>query len=810
MSRNDNQQGSNNRYLEGGCEMGGLTRSFDWSKTVIGNPDQWSQSLLNTISIMFNSKYPMFIWWGSELIQFYNDAYRPLMGIEGKHPKALGQKGVECWPEIWPVIKPLIDQVFEGEAVWKEDQLIPIYRNNSLEDVYWTFGYNGIRDETGKIAGVLVICNETTEKVKSRRKIDETLNKLAESEARLRHLLSYAPTAVAVLNGRELIIETSNKKMLEVWGKDSSIIGKPLHLALPELEGQQFLQLLDEVFTSGIPYYGHEQKALLEKNNKLEEVYLNFVYHPLKDEKGLTTSIMAVATIVTELVTARKELEFTIEATELATWDYNPLTNRITGNDRFKSWFGLPLDSKTDFDLTTVNQAIIEEDKERINTAIRKALEKQADGNYNIINTIINPKDHVKRVIKIKGKAIRDATGNIIRFMGTMQDVTEEYQVFVKLDDGILTADLNLIERKQAGLEKFKNFTILHQSERIAKMGSWEYDLSTRKLRWSDGMYRIFNKAIGTKVNPDIYLRYAVDESKKAAEYLIYNLENAIPFEETLVIVVDGVFKTIKIKATVISNEEKISLKFIGADIDITEQVKLQKEKEQLEKQQKDMQAIQKQRIFWTTLNAQEEERKRIAESLHNGLGQLLYGVKLSLEQLNINKELADPKWLKNKQRTDQLLSQSIQESRRISHELSPAILNDFGLQEAIKVICQQFRPSILINCKFIGFHQRLHKNIEIAIYRTVQELLMNIVKHAKASKAAVKIEMTKKTVIITVQDNGIGFNNTNKSNGIGLVTIRNKVKLLNGEFKLLSGDKEGSIIRISIPYETERDSFIH
>lgn len=801
----EQQQAVYNHFLQDGGEMGRLTRAFDWSKTPIGTPDQWSQSLLNTISIMFNSKYPMFIWWGPELIQFYNDAYRPLMGTEGKHPRALGAHGVESWAEIWPVIKPLIDQVFEGEAVWMEDQLIPIYRNNRLEDVYWTFGYNGIKDETGKIAGVLVICNETTEKVNSRQQIENTVNRLAESEARLHYLLSSAPTAIAVLNGREHIIESANKKILEVWGKDASIIGKPLHLAIPELKGQHFLQLLDEVFMSGIPYYGHEQKALLVKSNKLEKVYLNFVFYPLADEKGLTTTIMAVATVVTELVNARKELEFTIEAAELATWDYNPLVNRITGNDRFKSWFGLPLDSKTDFDLDVVNQAIVAEDRERVDLAIKKALEKNADGNYNIINTIIGPIDKVKRVIKIKGKSIRDAAGNIVRLMGTMQDVTEEYQVFVKLDEGILTADLSLNERKQVGLEKFKNFTILQQSEKVAKMGSWEYDLSTRELTWSDGMYRIFNTSIGTKVKPDIYLQYAVNESKKAAELIVANLKNAEPFEETLEIAVDGVLKIIKTKASVIANENgKTPLKLIGADIDITEQVKLQKEKDELESQHKEMQALQKQKIFWTTLEAQEVERKRIAESLHNGLGQILYGVKLSLEQLNISKETADPKWLKNKQRTDQLLSQSIQESRRISHELSPAILNDFGLQQAIKSICQQFSPSILISSRFIGFHQRLHKNIEVAIYRTVQELLINIVKHANASKAEVNIEMTKNRIVITVKDNGGGFNNANKSNGIGLVTIRNKVKLLNGQFRLTSAEGKGSTVSIQIPLSNE------
>lgn len=148
--------------------MGRLTREFDWEKTILGAPDSWSQSLLTTVSIILNSRFPMFLWWGPSFIQFYNDAYRPSLGQNGKHPNALGQNGADCWQEIWPVIKPLIDQVMAGgESTWSEDQLIPIYRNNKLEDVYWTFSYSKVINETGKTAGVLVICNETTEKIKS-------------------------------------------------------------------------------------------------------------------------------------------------------------------------------------------------------------------------------------------------------------------------------------------------------------------------------------------------------------------------------------------------------------------------------------------------------------------------------------------------------------------------------------------------------------------------------------------------------------------------------------------------------------------
>lgn len=159
--------------------MGELTRNFDWSKSVLGSPEQWPQSLLTTVNIILKSKFPMFLWWGKELIQFYNDGYRPSLGNDGKHPAALGQKGEECWPEIWPTIKPLIDQVMAGGAsTWSEDQLIPIYRNGRVEDVYWTFSYSGVDDDNGVLSGVLVICTETTKKVNAYHDVEHTKEEL--------------------------------------------------------------------------------------------------------------------------------------------------------------------------------------------------------------------------------------------------------------------------------------------------------------------------------------------------------------------------------------------------------------------------------------------------------------------------------------------------------------------------------------------------------------------------------------------------------------------------------------------------------
>jgi len=127
-------------FLSGGGEMGKLIREKNWEETPVGNPQQWPQSLRTTLNILLNSKFPMFLWWGKELTCFYNDAYRPSLGINGKHPGILGKPAEDAWAEIWDIIKPLIDQVLnEGDATWSENQLIPIYRNGKIEDVYWTF-----------------------------------------------------------------------------------------------------------------------------------------------------------------------------------------------------------------------------------------------------------------------------------------------------------------------------------------------------------------------------------------------------------------------------------------------------------------------------------------------------------------------------------------------------------------------------------------------------------------------------------------------------------------------------------------------
>ena len=285
-------------------EMAELTRNKDWSATPLGPISHWQQSLRTLVNVVLNSRFPMFLFWGHDLICFYNDAYRPSLGENGKHPFILGKRAEEAWPEIWSTIKPLIDQVMGGGgATWSENQLIPIYRNGNMEDVYWTFSYSPVNDDSGTIAGVLVTCNETTESI-------TTKIKLEESERRLRSMITQAPVSIAIFSGSDHITEIANTRALALWGRSGEeVLKKPILEVMPELKSQGIKELLDHVYNTGQIFSAFELPVQIQKNGRLETAYINFIYEALYNSQGTIDGVMTVASDVTSQVISHKIIE---------------------------------------------------------------------------------------------------------------------------------------------------------------------------------------------------------------------------------------------------------------------------------------------------------------------------------------------------------------------------------------------------------------------------------------------------------------------------------------------------------------------
>jgi signal transduction histidine kinase/PAS domain-containing protein len=152
-------------WLDGSGALGQLIREHDWSQTSLGPIESWPQSLKTSVSLILNARHPMWVGWGPDAVFLYNDAYVRVLSL-AKHPWALGKPTAEVWPEIWDIIGPLIDNVYQkGEASFLDDVRFLMNRGNFVEETYYSFSYSPIRDESGVVAGLFCPTTEVTPKV---------------------------------------------------------------------------------------------------------------------------------------------------------------------------------------------------------------------------------------------------------------------------------------------------------------------------------------------------------------------------------------------------------------------------------------------------------------------------------------------------------------------------------------------------------------------------------------------------------------------------------------------------------------------
>jgi hypothetical protein len=209
--------------LAGGGEMGALMRSIDWTRTALGPVEGWPQSLRTTVSTCLNSRFPIVVWWGAEMVKIYNDGYREFLGA--KHPRAMGARGREVWPEIWDIIGPMLEGVLsEGKATWSENQFLLLERHGYPEECYFTFSYSPIRDESGGIGGIYCAVTETTRQILSERRL-RTLRDLGAQTAGARVAKEACRRAAEVLAGNPSDLPFAMVYLLEGDGTEAHLSG---------------------------------------------------------------------------------------------------------------------------------------------------------------------------------------------------------------------------------------------------------------------------------------------------------------------------------------------------------------------------------------------------------------------------------------------------------------------------------------------------------------------------------------------------------------------------------------------------------
>lgn len=451
----DTEQRPSFNFLSHGGEMGALMRARDWNDSLLGPTDAWPPLLKSIVRVMLSSSHPMFLWWGPDLVQFYNDAYSRTMGPE-RHPGALGQPGRECWEEIWPIIGPQIEFVMDGKgSTWNVDQLVPITRHGKREDVWWTYGYSPVEDNHG-VHGVLVVCNDVTaqhnataeleqvnraltEQIRQREEAqrlealqaaqllqaEHALHQQHEAEGeRLRALFQQAPGFMCILRGPDLVFEFANAAYARFIG-GREVIGKTIREALPEVEGQGFFELLDGVYRSGKPFAASDVTLMLRKTPgaQVSQVYCDFVYQPIYTG-GEVSGIFVEGFDATERVMAKQALEQSelrlregMKVARMAVWDWTLGTNEVIFSENAAELFGANWTS-----MHQVWGAIDPADMKRVDLARRAALAR--NGTYGDIIRLVRPDNGELIWLQVYGTVVSDSGGVPRAIRGVSIDIT--------------------------------------------------------------------------------------------------------------------------------------------------------------------------------------------------------------------------------------------------------------------------------------------------------------------------------------------------------------------------------------------------
>ena len=483
----------------------------------------------------------------------------------------------------------------------------------------------------------------------------------------------------------------------------------------------------------------------------------------------ISTHIAAIAISTHQRIEAlrasEERLRLAVSGGKVDIWEYD------AGATRFRWLGGLPgrlgWPDSEDITLESFVDVIHPEDRQNVLAGLRDSI---AHGELAFEFRVIYPNGSLDW-FATHGRAEYDLEGNGLRIRGVAMEITE---------------------RKQAAQEIESRESQLVEAQRIARLGSYEWDVRTSTVRRSEELCRIFGFLPGQFApSYEGYLARVHPEDRSRTKAIIdrsFELGRPFDFEERIVRP-DGSIRILHSQGEWSLDENQRPVKLVGICQDITERKRAETEIRSLTAR---------------LIHAQEEERTRLARELHDDLSQQIAA--LSIAASNLRKGIAteDAQSQAQTERIQQKLMHLADSVRQLSHSLHPALLEYTGLGAALQSYCAEFSTLTGMEVLFAatGSFEHLPKPAALCLYRVAQEALQNVLKHARVKLARVAIEASAEMVRLTVSDEGAGMdqNDSATPQGLGLVSIQERARLVNGTVRIESRPNQGTTLSVTVP----------
>ncbi|MBV8732253.1 MAG: PAS domain-containing protein [Acidobacteriia bacterium] len=503
-----------------------------------------------------------------------------------------------------------------------------------------------------------------------------------------------------------------------------------------------------------------------------------------------TAAIAIIRHRESEALRASEErLRLAVSVGDVGIWEWDSKTDLLTWSDSMKKIFGWPIEEGTKINRVMFLNAVHPDDRPRLEAqGPDRGTER---GDHKLEFRLLQP-DGSERWVLGLGRRQYDAAGNPSRMIGVAIDIT------------LLKHATEEIQRREAQL---------NTAQHIAQLGSFEWDVASNRVYRSAELCRIFGLT-SEEFAPtfEAYLHRVHPEDRDRTRGIVeHAFRDCTPFaHEERIVRGDGAIRTLFSRGEWIVNEIGEPVKLVGTCQDITErkqiEERLQAAHDALAKELEERVRAEDQirALSAVLINAQEEERSRVAREIHDDLSQQIAAASIALSNLKKRIPQESGELRQQSERIREKLTHLAEGLRRLSHDLHPAILQHGGLAAALEGYCSEISElgRIKASLETRGSFEGVPPAVSLCVFRVAQEALRNVVRHSKVAKAQVTLSHSDGFVRLTVSDDGVGFHvqTGTRSAGLGLISIKERARLVNGTVEIRSQPNRGTTVILSIP----------